>query len=243
MVRACQNCGAMIDDSRVYCPVCGAELNESAAEEPLSADLANPYEVGASRSAKSFHEYWDEVPETPSYWRAVGICFKKSFDGRGRATPSEFWQWTTFYWAYQILILAAILLGANAPLDAFLAVSGSYFAIFLLWPAAFEALSIFIIIGASIVFPDSSLRDAEFLAILLLLSAANAFFWIANFSAEKRRLHDSERSSFLAVLGVVLPLVHLVSLIAAMFKSDPLDNRYGPPPKKDEKTSSESNEA
>jgi len=90
----CPLCGTENLDGANFCESCGAALN--AVQTPSADGAANPFAVGAQTTNASV-DYDGDAPVVPSsVFEAWKIVFSKYFNGKGRASQTEFWYWQIF---------------------------------------------------------------------------------------------------------------------------------------------------
>ena len=96
----CSFCGAEVLDGDKFCRSCGAAID---AKDAGSGDAANPFALGA-QARSLFDSATSGVPINP--WSAIKGCFRKYFNGRGRASRTEFWSWIVFLSLYYDVLLS-----------------------------------------------------------------------------------------------------------------------------------------
>jgi uncharacterized membrane protein YhaH (DUF805 family) len=134
-----------------------------------------------------------------SFAEAVSTCFRKFADFRGRATRPEFW-W--FVLLYYIVILT--------PVVAFLFISQD--------SDSFNQATF-----------DNPGTNGAGLVFGLILSVAVLAMLIPYLAAGVRRLHDTGKSGWWWLIGLV-PFGWIVLLVFLASEGDRDWNRYGPPP-------------
>ena len=96
----CPLCGCEVSETARFCTNCGAALDAKSAD---SGDATNPFALG-SQTRSVFDVVASSVPSNP--WSAAKECFRKYFNGRGRASRTEFWFWIVFLYLSLCVLLS-----------------------------------------------------------------------------------------------------------------------------------------
>ena len=138
-----------------------------------------------------------------SFGQAISTCFRKYATFSGRARRSEFWWFFLF-----VYVVSAILYVIGGALGLQMGASNQEF----------------MISGTAVPFVSSGIGVLNLIWGLATL--------LPGISVMVRRVHDSDKSGWLVLLGYVLILVcgigGILLLILALLKSTPGDNKYGP---------------
>jgi len=149
-----------------------------------------------------------------SFGAAIKVCFSKYATFSGRARRSEYW------WFYLFLQLVQIPFGIIFMI--------LYFAAFL--PVLQQADS-----QGNI--PETAFEEmnwAPLIAGIALLFAVSLALLLPSLAVQVRRLHDTGRSGWWILLGLV-PFGGIVLLVFAVLDGEARDNQYGPDPKAGER--------
>ena len=193
----CSFCGAEVLDGDKFCRSCGAALDAKSAD---SGDAANPFALG-SQARSLFDSAASGVPINP--WSAIKGCFRKYFNGRGRASRTEFWSWIVFLsLCYDVLlspfvfIFLAVLFSADGGPDLLPFEPPENF---LYWPIwTFQGLTL--------------------------------VFICPTISLFVRRLHDMNYSGWMVIPAFAPVLNWFFVVVLGVLSGTPGANRYGPNP-------------
>ena len=113
----CPLCGCEVSETARFCTNCGAAIDAAGGD---SGDATNPFALG-SQARSVFDVVASSVPS--NLWSAAKGCFRKYFNGRGRASRTEFWSWIVFLsLCYDVLLspfvfifLAVLFSAAGGP--------------------------------------------------------------------------------------------------------------------------------
>ena len=134
----CPQCGSDLVDSR-FCAHCGAQVDDQVDDQvdaqvdgqvdgQVDADVPdNPYAIGSQSQVVgvSVGDSVDDsdAPEVPGFTRALRICLVEKYcNFRGRASRSEFWQfslWLFIFWV-SLFVASVPLMFLTGTLFAFL---------------------------------------------------------------------------------------------------------------------------
>ena len=195
----CPRCGYEVSDVDKFCMYCGAALDAKGVD---FGDATNPFDVGAQTQNASIDddERANVVPSGP--WDACKICFRKYFNGRGRASQAEYGYWLGFL---ALTLGVPLAIAALAFFDIALKADGGEIFPFDVPPivciAPFYCAQIW---GAACLFPT----------IYVVV----------------RRLHDLNYTGWFA-LALLLGWIGMILLaVLAAIPGTPGPNRFGPPP-------------
>ena len=188
----CSFCGSEVLDGDKFCRSCGAALDAKSAD---SGDAANPFALGA-QARSLFDSAASGVPINP--W-----CFRKYFNGRGRASRTEVWSWIVFLsLCYGVLLapvafmLFAVILSADGGPDLLPFEPPENF---LYWPIwTFQVLTL--------------------------------VFFCPTISLFVRRLHDMNYSGWMVIPAFAPVLNWIFVVVLGVWPGTPGANRYGPNP-------------
>ena len=192
----CPQCGKEVLDGDSFCWACGAAID--AAQTSGADGATNHFAVGG---------YSGDAPIVPSnVFSAWMIVFSKYFDGKGRASQTEFWYWTILQFLV-VGISMLFVLGKNISME----ITGKTFV---------ES-------DGAAPFPPSYLIAVAWILIwsfILLCPSVSLYV---------RRVHDFNMPGLLVPLvflgGLLGVLVHLAFGLAPGTDGP---NQYGPKPMK-----------
>ena len=195
----------------MYCPLCGCEVSETArfctncgaaidAAEGDSGDATNPFALG-SQARSVFDVVASSVPS--NLWSAAKGCFRKYFNGRGRASRTEFWLWIVFLYLSLCVLLAPFGLMLFVAVF-FLAEGGPVIPFeppenFLEWP----------------------FWGTQVWGLVCLCPTISLFV---------RRLHDMNRTGWWIIPAFMPFLILIYVVVLGVLSGTPGANRYGPNP-------------
>ena len=193
----CSFCGAEVLDGDKFCRNCGAAIDAAGGD---FGDAANPFALG-SQTRSLFDSAASGVPINP--WSAIKGCFRKYFNGRGRASRTEFWSWIVFL---QLIGGAPLAIGIPAFMIAALQADGATI-------LPFDVPEI-LVIGPFVYWP-------RVLALVCLCPTISLFV---------RRLHDMNYSGWMIIPAFMPFLILIYVVVLGVLSGTPGANRYGPNP-------------
>ena len=219
----CPKCGALNDESALFCVHCGASLAGGVASNGAGAagQTVNPFQVGANSQTVGY-DLAGEAPESPSNAiRAFVICMKKYANPNGRAGRAEIWG----FWLVQYLVG---MLTAGLTTFSALRSQGAL-------PLGAKATSWFgLILGLVFFLPNvcvfirrlHDLGMSGWFALIrfvpgVIVAAVNLFFFAGNLEASQRYV----------LLGISI-VAGLFWLVIALIPSSKEPNKYGLPPQR-----------
>ncbi len=201
----CPQCGTENLDGANFCESCGAALN--AVQTPSADGAANPFAVGSQTANASNGGYNGDAPVVPSNvlsaWKMV---FSKYFDGKGRASRTEFWYWQIFLFLV-IGIPALFLYGKLASMG-------------------FNGET-FVESDSALPFPPSVLGALAWILIWAII------VFCPNINLLVRRVHDFNTTGWLVLVPFLFSKVSgFVQLVFGFIPGTKGPNKYGPQPMK-----------
>ena len=153
-----------------------------------------------------------------SFGEAVKTCFKKYATFSGRARRSEFWWFN---------VLNMILAGVSSCMFNWkMSVKSD------IESRAMEA--IFDQDKMDAILAEASAFDNKFAVIMIVVLVLFLLLLLPSLAVAARRLHDTGRSGWLILLGII-PIVNIVGAIVLFVfnvqDSKPEENKFGPSPK------------
>ena len=201
----CPQCGKEVLDGDAFCGACGAAID--AVQTPSSDGAANPFAVG-SQTSNASGAFDGDAPVVPSNvfsaWKTV---FSKYFDGKGRASRTEFWYWQIFL--FLIFGIPAIYILVKV-----LSLAG---------PAGFE--------GGDDLF-EILRANSSFLGAMAWILIWAFVLLCPNINLFVRRVHDFNASGWLVLLILIPKLGQWVPYVFGFIPGTKGPNKYGPQPMK-----------
>ena len=196
----CSICGGKVSDSDKFCRSCGAAVDAS---EDSSVDAASPSALGAqAQSDAAASSVFSDLLS------AVKICFRKYFNGHGRASQREYWYW---------MFLLALIIGAARVVDV---------AAFIVATLQENGTALSFDVPAPVTTCLTWLSWIAYgLALVCLCPTISLFV---------RRCHDINRAGWWTLAVIPTLIIPSLSLIFAgvlgVISGTPGSNRYGPDP-------------
>ncbi|MBQ6166427.1 MAG: DUF805 domain-containing protein [Muribaculaceae bacterium] len=172
------------------------------------------------------NEYQSTMPQALpmiEFWEAVGTCFRKFIDFKGRARRSEFW------WFMLFVLLVALLCSF---LDGFLSVFQGVFlgpVVGFSFIGLVEALVLFFpAIAVTFRRLHDTGRSGWWIGGVFILVAIGL---IGMYFIKTYKLGETAAFSMWLPIILAIFIIHIIVLISCVSDSHPGENKYGPSPK------------